>query len=64
MSKFSRFMKSNKVVKKNEMYAATKSLCDENPSGTKTESRWSGNSGILHPGKTKSCGTAAPLTCR
>lgn len=30
MSKFSRFMKANKVVKKNEMYAATKSLCDEN----------------------------------
>lgn len=29
MSKFSRFMKSNKIEKKNETYAATKSLCDE-----------------------------------
>ncbi|MEY8524575.1 hypothetical protein AALA90_16325 [Lachnospiraceae bacterium 38-10] len=29
MSKFSQFMKSNKTEKKNEMYAATKSLCDE-----------------------------------
>lgn len=29
MSKFSQFMKSNKAEKKNEMYAATKSLCDE-----------------------------------
>ena len=30
MSKFSKFMKSNKVEKKNEKYVATKSLCDEN----------------------------------
>ena len=30
MSKFSKFMKANKTEKKNEMYAATKSLCDEN----------------------------------
>ena len=30
MSKFSRFMKANKIGKKNEKYAATKSLCDEN----------------------------------
>ena len=30
MSKFSKFMKANKIEKKNEMYAATKSLCDEN----------------------------------
>ena len=30
MSKFSKFMKSNKIEKKNEMYAPTKSLCDEN----------------------------------
>ncbi len=30
MSKFSKFMKANKAEKKNEMYAATKSLCDEN----------------------------------
>lgn len=29
MSKFSKFMKSNKIEKKNEMYAVTKSLCDE-----------------------------------
>ncbi len=29
MSKFSQFMKSNKAEKKNEMYAVTKSLCDE-----------------------------------
>ena len=30
MSKFSKFMKANKVVKKNEMHPVTKSLCDEN----------------------------------
>lgn len=30
MSKFSKFMKSNKIEKKNEFYAPTKSLCDEN----------------------------------
>ena len=30
MSKFSKFMKANKIEKKNGMYAATKSLCDEN----------------------------------
>lgn len=30
MSKFSKFMKVNKVAKKNELYAPTKSLCDEN----------------------------------
>ena len=29
MSKFSRFMKENKVKKENERYAVTKSLCDE-----------------------------------
>lgn len=30
MSKFSQFMKANKVEKKNEFYASTKSLCDTN----------------------------------
>ena len=30
MSKFSKFMKANKIEKKNGMYAATKSLVDEN----------------------------------
>lgn len=30
MSKFSRFMKSNKIEKKNGFYAPTRSLCDEN----------------------------------
>lgn len=30
MSKFAKFMKANKIEKKNEMYAVTKSLCDEN----------------------------------
>ena len=30
MSKFSQFMKANKAEKHNEMYAPTKSLCDEN----------------------------------
>lgn len=30
MSKFSKFMKSNKTVKENGFYAPTKSLCDEN----------------------------------
>lgn len=30
MSKFSRFMKSNKIEKENGFYAPTKSLCDEN----------------------------------
>lgn len=29
MSKFSRFMKANKIAKSNEKYAPTKSLCDE-----------------------------------
>lgn len=29
MSKFSKFMKSNKTVKKNGFYAPTRSLCDE-----------------------------------
>lgn len=29
MSKFSKFMKPNKIEKKNELYAATRSLCDE-----------------------------------
>jgi hypothetical protein len=29
MSKFAKFMKANKVVKENEKYAATNSLCDE-----------------------------------
>ncbi|MDE6052935.1 MAG: hypothetical protein K2G55_04050 [Lachnospiraceae bacterium] len=39
MSKFSRFMKSNKTEKKNEMYAPTKSLCDENGEPLKWEFR-------------------------
>lgn len=30
MSKFSRFMKANKIAKENEKHAVTKSLCDEN----------------------------------
>lgn len=30
MSKFSRFMKANKIEKENGKYAPTKSLCDEN----------------------------------
>lgn len=30
MSKFSKFMKSNKKEKKNEFFPATKSLCDDN----------------------------------
>ena len=30
MSKFSKFMRSNKIEKKNGFYAPTKSLCDEN----------------------------------
>lgn len=30
MSKFSKFMKSNKIKKENGTYAPTKSLCDEN----------------------------------
>lgn len=30
MSKFARFMKANKVEKKNEMHPVTRSLCDEN----------------------------------
>ena len=30
MSKFSKFMRENKVVKENEKYAPTKSLLDEN----------------------------------
>lgn len=30
MSKFSKFMKANKITRENEFYAPTKSLCDEN----------------------------------
>ena len=30
MSKFAKFMKSNKTVKENGFYAPTRSLCDEN----------------------------------
>ena len=30
MSKFAKFMKSNKIVKENGFYAPTRSLCDEN----------------------------------
>ena len=30
MSKFSKFMKANKIEKKNGFYAPTKSLCDDN----------------------------------
>ena len=39
MSKFSKFMKANKIEKKNEMYAPTKSLCDENGSPLEWEFR-------------------------
>ncbi len=39
MSKFSKFMKANKITKKNGMYAATKSLCDENGKPLKWEFR-------------------------
>ncbi len=37
MSKFSRFMKANKIVKENEMHEVTKSLCDENGKPLKWE---------------------------
>lgn len=39
MSKFSRFMKSNKTVKENGFYAPTRSLCDENGSPLEWEFR-------------------------
>lgn len=39
MSKFAQFMKGNKVVKENQFYAATKSLCDENGDPLKWEFR-------------------------
>lgn len=39
MSKFSRFMKANKIVKENEMHTVTKSLCDENGTPLKWEFR-------------------------
>ncbi len=39
MSNFSQFMKANKLVKSNEQYAATKSLCDENGVPLKWEFR-------------------------
>lgn len=39
MSRFSQFMKSNKKEKKNEMYAATKSLCDVDGKPLKWEFR-------------------------
>ena len=39
MSKFAKFMKANKIEKKNEMYAPTKSLCDENGKALEWEFR-------------------------
>lgn len=39
MSKFSKFMKANKVAKENGFFAATKSLCDENGKPLKWEFR-------------------------
>ncbi|MCD8209173.1 MAG: hypothetical protein LUD72_14640 [Bacteroidales bacterium] len=39
MSDFSLFMKQNKIVKENEFYAPTKSLCDENGEPLKWEFR-------------------------
>lgn len=39
MSKFSKFMKANKIVKENEMYPVTKSLCDEEGKPIKWEFR-------------------------
>jgi len=39
MSKFARFMKSNKIEKKNGFYAPTKSLCDESGSPLEWEFR-------------------------
>lgn len=39
MSKFSKFMKSNKTVKENGFYAPTKSLCDENGKSLEWEFR-------------------------
>jgi hypothetical protein len=43
MSKFSHFMKVNKVEKKNEMYAPTDSLMDENGEALKWEFRHIGS---------------------
>lgn len=43
MSKFSRFMKTNKVEKKNEMYAPTDSLMDENGEALRWEFRHIGS---------------------
>lgn len=39
MSKFAKFMKANKVVKENEFYAVTASLCDDNGEPLKWEFR-------------------------
>ena len=39
MSDFSKFMKKNKRVRENGVYAATKSLCDENGKPLKWEFR-------------------------
>lgn len=43
MSKFNQFMKANKVEKKNEMYAPTDSLMDENGDAIKWEFRHIGS---------------------
>lgn len=43
MSKFSQFMKANKVEKKNEMYAPTDSLMDKNGEALKWEFRHIGS---------------------
>lgn len=58
MSKFSKFMKANKIEKKNEMYAATKSLCDENGKPL------NGSSGISLQRKTRIYGMPARLMYR
>lgn len=58
MSKFAKFMKSNKTVKENEMHPVTNTLCDDegNP--------LNGNFVISVQRKMKASGKAAPLMFR
>lgn len=60
MSKFSKFMKANKTERKNEMYAPTKSLCDEN--GTPLEWEFRHITSKENEGLREDCTIDVPVT--
>lgn len=59
MSKFARFMKTNKAVKENELRAVTKSLCDEN--GNPLEWEFRHITSKEHEEIRESCTTEVPV---